>query len=112
VEKKDEKTVRLPEKPRPMKKTEPEKKKPDPKKETQERKESAPNGTERGSRLTGRGGHGVGVSGDGERFRRASRGRLLSYYLALDEARIGDRWVLPGSHWGCPPSATVDSSSP
>jgi TonB family protein len=114
-EKKDEKTVRLPEKPRPMKKTEPEKKKPDPKKETREREESAPGGKETvGAASIGSGagtGAGVGVgTGSGSGVVSVEGGDFpFLYYLALIEARIGDRWVPPEglASGAAPPSATV-----
>lgn len=118
-EKKEEKAVRIPEKPRPMKQKEPEKKpekktekKPEeeekPKSGSGDRGEARPSGREGGGSVAGTGvgvGAGTGsgiVSLDGVDF-------PFLYYLALIEARIGDRWVPPEglASGGTPPSATI-----
>ncbi|MBM3319155.1 MAG: TonB C-terminal domain-containing protein [Candidatus Eisenbacteria bacterium] len=121
-EKKDEKTVRIPEKPRPMKKTEPSKNEPKKtdvkKKDTTRTRERPPEeGTSSGSGGEGGSGAGTGIgTGTGSGFGSGSGIVGLDgadfpflYYLALIEARIGDRWVPPEGlvSGGKPPSATV-----
>ncbi|MFH1681360.1 MAG: TonB family protein [Candidatus Eisenbacteria bacterium] len=119
-EKKEEKTVRIPEKPRPMKKTEPKKteteKKEAKKAETNRTKEKPPG---EGGAAGGEGGGGTGVgTGSGSGFGSGSGTGIVgldgvdfpfAYYLALIEARIGDRWVPPEGlvEGSKPPAATV-----
>jgi TonB family protein len=112
--KKEEKAVRIPEKPRPMKKTDAPKndrkkseKKSEPKAEEAGRTGASPGGEQGSGVGPGPGGPGIGagsgaVSLEGVDF-------PFAYYVALIEARIGERWVPPeGLVTGtAPPSATV-----
>jgi len=120
ADKKEEKAVRIPEKPRPMKPKEQEKK---PEKKPEKKaapKAEKPAGPETGSAsAVSAGGSGTGGgTGTGMGLGTGSGSGIVSldgvdfpflYYLALIEARIGDRWVPPeGIATGAkPPSATV-----